>query len=181
VYFVSTDGFACGVDMSARCRYLEYAPTSWVANTPTTANCTTVDANNVKCAWNTASPSAYADTSGAVGNGRKNTQSIITTAGALTAVAAVVSTMYRGGGKSDWFLPSQHELEEMCKYANGKPTGNERVACSAGTLRSDFVTGHYWSSNDGGGGTAIEIDFATGQQNFPMKTMLFIVRPVRAF
>ncbi|MEY3266549.1 MAG: hypothetical protein RJA15_995, partial [Actinomycetota bacterium] len=50
-----------------------------------------------------------------------------------------------------------------------------------GTLKSDFATGHYWSSNDSGSGTAIEIDLGTGLQNYPAKTMQFIVRPIRAF
>ena len=179
VYFVSTAGFTCGLTLASTCKYLEVSPKSWKAATPATANCVNVGSYDAKCVWGTLTPDV--DSSGAVGQGRKNTKSIIDTAGVLTSVAAAVSIAYRGGAKSDWFLPSQHELDEMCKFANGKPTGDIETHCSIGTLKSDFAAGQYWSSNDSGAGTAIQIDFEMGRQNFPTKTLQFIVRPIRAF
>ena len=179
VYFVSSAGFECGLTLASTCKYLEVSPKTWKAATPATANCTDVGSSDTKCVWGTLTP--YVNTSGAVGQGRKNTKAILDTSGVLTSVAALVSTSYRGGGKDDWFLPSQHELDELCKFANGKPTGDVATHCSGGTLKSDFATGHYWSSNDAGNGTAIEIDFGTGMQQFPAKSLQFNVRPIRAF
>lgn len=182
VYYVSTAGFTCGVTMGSTCHYLEYAPTTWKAATGATANCSSVGSDNVECVWASANASNYSSTSGAVGNGAANTKAIIDNTGALNAVAAVVAKAYQGGGKSDWFLPSQHEMDELCKFARNQATGNQSVACaSSGTLRLDFYAGNYWTSNDGGSGTAITIDLMHGTQAFPNKTIARLIRPVRAF
>jgi len=62
-------------------------------------------------------------TSREIGTGKANTAAIL----ALdpTAPAAKVCRDYRGGGKSDWFLPSLDELAIMfdCRSALGDPSG----------------------------------------------------------
>ena len=179
VYYVSTAGFTCGESLASTCHYLEVSPTDWKASTPSSANCVNPDSLNASCVWGTTTP--YVNTSGAVGQGRENNRQITLNVSVLSAWATVVSRAYQGGGKSDWFLPSQHELDELCKYANGKPTGNQQVGCTAGTIQSGFNNMTYWSSNDGGSGTAIAINFATGQQSFPAKTNAYLIRPIRAF
>lgn len=179
VYYVSTAGFTCGESLASTCHYLEVSPTDWKASTPSSANCVNPDSLNASCVWGTTTP--YVNTSGAVGQGRENNRQITLNVSVLSAWATVVSRAYQGGGKSDWFLPSQHELDELCKYANGKPTGNQQVGCTAGTIQSGFNNMTYWSSNDSGSGTAIAINFGTGQQSFPAKTNAYLIRPIRAF
>ena len=181
VYYVSANGFSCGVTMSSTCHYLEVSPANWKASTASSANCTAAGTENVECVWASASLSTFIDTSGAVGNGAKNTKAIIDGVGVLNSWAAVVSKAYQGGGKSDWFLPSQHELDELCKFANGQTTGDQSVACARGTLKTGFYPGNYWSSNDGGSGKAISIDLMHGVQAFPSKDLARLIRPVRAF
>lgn len=182
VYYVSPAGFSCGVTLSSTCHYLEVSPTSWKAATGATANCTAAGSNDVECVWATANASNYASTSGAVGQGAANTKAVIDSTGVLNAVAAVVAKAYQGGGKSDWFLPSQHEMDELCKFSRNQTTGNQSVACTnAGTLRLDFRAGNYWTSNDGGSGTAISVDLLHGTQAFPNKSLARLIRPIRAF
>jgi len=129
--------------------------------------------------WGTANP--FVNTSGAVGAGFENNRQIVLNVSVLSAWATIVSRAYQGGGKDDWHLPSQHELDELCKYANGKTTGVTTTSCSAGTIITGFTDKVYWSSNDSGGGTAIAINFATGAQTFPLKNSAYLIRPIRAF
>ena len=180
VYFVSSAGFMCGADTaSTTCHYLEASPTNWKASTGLSANCVSPDSVTASCVWGTANPSV--NTSGSVGAGFENNRQITLNVSVLSAWATVVSRAYQGGGKTDWHLPSQHELDELCKYANGKTTGVTTTSCSAGTIITGFTNKVYWSSNDSGGGTAIAINFATGAQTYPVKTDAYLIRPIRAF
>lgn len=71
-----------------------------------------------------------------IGYGEKNTQGIIESCGEK-GIAAEICIAYRGGGKSDWFLPSKDELNLM--YENLYLAGI-----------GDFVeNGSYWSSTEG--------------------------------
>lgn len=73
-------------------------------------------------------------TSAAIGSGSKNTDLILLQypADIYPNSAAAVARSFRGGGYSDWFLPSIDELDAMCV--------NKRFL---GTLRDG-----YWSSTD---------------------------------
>ena len=75
------------------------------------------------------------DTSSAIGQGSHNTDAILGVYPAETYPnsASAVARAYRGGGKSDWFLPSIDELTAM--QANRKYLG---------TLQEDS----YWSSTE---------------------------------
>ena len=180
VYFVSSAGFSCGASTArSTCNYLETSPTNWKASTGLSANCVSPDSVTASCVWGTANPTV--DTSGAVGAGFENNRQITLNVGVLSAWATVVARAYQGGGKTDWHLPSQHELGELCKYANGKTTGDKETRCSAGTIITGFTNHVYWSSNDSGNGTAIAINFSTGAQTFPLKTSAYLIRPIRAF
>jgi Protein of unknown function (DUF1566) len=55
---------------------------------------------------------------------------------------------YRGGGKTDWHLPTKDELNELCKYARntGQPAGAAVICGTNGGLRSGFANTGYWSS-----------------------------------
>ena len=58
--------------------------------------------------------SAYVGTDTAIGTGSANTDAIIAQNGAGTNYAAGLARAYRGGGYSDWFLPSKAELNQLC-------------------------------------------------------------------
>jgi len=55
----------------------------------------------------------YADTRDTIGSGWANTDKIIIQNGEGTTYAAGLARAYRGGGYSDWFLPSIDELYQL--------------------------------------------------------------------
>jgi len=97
----------------------------------------TTDAVNVK--WFPTS-SFYGATAISFGQGSFNTLSIITAAGtaSLSSYAAGLASSYRGGGYSDWYLPSKEELNKL--YINRASIGGFAIS---GTLT-------YWSSSQNG-------------------------------
>jgi len=70
----------------------------------------------------------------AIGTGKINTDKIIKAHGE-GKYAAKLCTEYRGGDKSDWFLPSKDELNLMIKNLLDKGIGN-------------FKGSNYWSSTE---------------------------------
>jgi len=70
-----------------------------------------------------------AGTGTAIGTGKENTRLIL--AIDANAPAAKACADYRNGGKSDWFLPSRGELNEMCEARN----------------HIGILTGYFWSSS----------------------------------
>ena len=96
-------------------------------------------------------------------------------AGAATSVS-----QFDGGGKTDWFLPSKDELNELYKQRDtvgGFGIGNEGSSFDA-----------YWSSTQSDAGTTGFADVAWTQyfdggeqQGNDCKCNTFGVRPVRAF
>ena len=102
----------------------------------------------------------------ALGTGANNTRKIIVALGNTGMYAAKVCHDYRGGGYTDWFLPSQNELNLMYK----------RKASIGG-----FVTGWYWSSTESDFKYAWGEYFGNGYLRLFDKKSGFFVRPVRAF
>jgi hypothetical protein len=100
-----------------------------------------------------------------IGAGRKNTSLILATD--ADAPAAKACKDYSGGGKTDWFLPSKDELNEL--YKNKAKVGN-------------FTTGDcYWPSSQFNTGRAWLQGFSyNGQFDF-VKSRPSGVRAVRAF
>jgi hypothetical protein len=121
--------------------------------------------------------------------GMANTNQIyarLTTAGsvATTDYAAGVAWAYTNNSKTDWFVPSKDELNELCKYA--KNTGQDAgggTACTGGSAATarGFSTGAYWSSSEFGGSAARDQDFSTGAQSLNGKVVTSYLRAVRAF
>ncbi len=110
----------------------------------------------------------------ALGKGKKNTAAIIK-ACAEADIAAKICTDYRGGGKSDWFLPSLDELGLM--YTNLYKAG-------VGGLNG----GGYWSSTEydvdrkhyqNFGSTVTRGD--SGHQGADLGNLKKRVRAIRAF
>jgi uncharacterized repeat protein (TIGR02543 family) len=105
----------------------------------------------------------------AVGTGDQNTEAILL--GCATAgIAARLCTSYNGGGFTDWFLPSKDELNLMYENLHyiGTPVGG-------------FAGGPYWSSSEGGVGSAWYQYFSDGDQTLATKVQAVLVRAVRAF
>ena len=84
--------------------------------------------------------------------------------------AAGAAKAYRGGGKADWFLPSQDELNALYEQRG-----------VVGGLASDL----FWSSSQGSDGIFFRAwlqSFGDGYQSYGLPKFLdFRVRPVRAF
>ncbi len=132
-------------------RYLEAAP----------------EDQSVKAEW---SNGDYIDTGAsgtAIGDGLSNTQKIIRTQGE-GQYAARICALYRGGGKSDWFLPSKDELNLM--YEKLKINGH-----------GNFTEYYYWSSSQYNKTDAWSSYFSDGYQNYFVKGDFRRVRAIRAY
>ena len=108
----------------------------------------------------------------AIGTGEQNTADIVAQLGNVAATsAAVYCSDLVFGGQSDWFLPSQDELNQM--YTN---------LHSASPPLGGFSSGYYWSSSELLANGAWVHDFSVfGQYVFFKTTPTSYVRPVRAF
>ena len=160
-------------------RYLEFAPEGWSGNTsdPTAAWCNITTVNFTETIKDDIQKATVGNE---VGKGKANTNLMLI--GCKTG-AAVLAHTYSGGSKSDWFLPSRAELNEMCKYARSQPTGNPVSDCTPdGVLRGGFASKNYWSSSEEATKTNSGQNFGEG---FVLggysKAALFYVRPIRAF
>lgn len=126
-----------------------------------------------------------------VGTGSANTTDMQSPA--CVSGAGVSARAYRGGGFSDWFLPSGEELNAMCNYSrNPTAPAAPSVSCylSSGTSQNvafasgdyGFASNIYWSSTEGSGGCcAFQQSFASGASNYSFKYESLRVRPIRAF
>lgn len=130
VFYVSSTPFTvtdspCG----SSCRYFEWAPNGWAGGGAT---------QDPILPWSSDTTNLLGTTGTAIGTGFANTQKILTSnppyEGAVSGSAFVVAS-YGGGGKSDWFLPSIDELDEMAIYASA-------------TSLSGFAVNHYQSSSE---------------------------------
>ena len=126
----------------------------------------------------------------AIGTGAQNTAEI--EAGCATAgSAADYAADLTEGGKSDWFLPSKNELNELCKFARTQTTGVEATNCSyGGTLRGGFsiigvggiIWADYYSSSEFDSNTAWYLYLEGGYfEHIFNKSYTGYVIPVRAF
>jgi len=160
VFYVHASGtFACGAALSSTCKYLEAAPTSGTA--------AWTDAT-YEWSGNTSEAIGAAAQGTAIGTGYKNTQAMVNQSSTAER-AGTVTRAYRGlNSLSDWYLPSQDELNQM--YVNKSAIG-------------DFSTSvPYRSSSEYIGDRAWTQSFSNGTQiNFSFKGANFFVRPVRAF
>ena len=88
-------------------------------------------------------------------------------AGCATAgIAARLCGDLVQGGYSDWYLPSQDELNAL--YINQVAIGG-------------FANNGYWSSTEAGNNVAWYQDFQFGTQNIDTKNNPYYVRAIRSF
>ena len=106
----------------------------------------------------------------AIGTGLSNTNTIITSQGAATSYAAGLARSYRGGGYTDWYLPSKDELNKL--YLNKTAIGG-------------FASNNYWSSTEDVNFSSLFFawfqDFGNGNPYFDDKGSPLYVRAIRAF
>jgi len=105
-------------------------------------------------------------TSTAIGSGSANTTRIVAQNGAGTTYAAGRARAYRGGGYTDWYLPSMDELNKL--YLNRDAIGG-------------LASAPYWSSSVTNRATAWGQNFRGGDQYGYDKSLCVPVRAVRGF
>jgi hypothetical protein len=189
-YIANSSGFSCGPTLNEKCFYLEAAPPALGL-----ASLDSDVTNSPSRTWAQASPVRYDNatvigsggetaTSIAIGWGYRNTLAVISQGNTNSATSAsALAQSFRGGGKSDWFLPSKDELTQMCTWqagaCYGQPTNN-----NVGTGASGFVSGLYYvSSSENSASTVWGMLMQQGGRSgaFINKNVAYIVRPARAF
>jgi hypothetical protein len=190
VFYVQAAGgtFTCGATLTSTCKYLEAAPANWLTGTtgdPARSWATDNDPGIGK--GNQEALVTGADGT-AIGTGYQNSLAIIAQTGNVAAEsAAVEANAYRGNSKTDWYLPSKDELNQMCKWQRGVAWTSDATVCTGGTRNSGrgasgFSTNFYWSSSEVGASNAWFQWFNDGTQwNLGLKSSSVDVRPVRAF
>ena len=120
--------------------------------------------------WHNGSNTVTGSIGTAIGTGFANTNTIISAQGELsTSYAAGLARAYNGGGKTDWYLPSKDELNQL--YLNKNAIGG---------FASD--TKPYWTSSETGIGSAWAQIFNTGLTSSVLKSgSSKYVRAIRSF
>jgi hypothetical protein len=158
-------------------QYLEFAPNGWFdgMSDPKSIWCDLTDREILQ-------PKSPTDevrflTGNEIGKGKVNTQIMLNI---CNAGAANIASEYFGGGKSDWFLPSLEELNQLCKFARGQTQGIGNCKPS-GSLKQGF-SNHYWSSSEVDAKYAWDRFFNIGNSNLSNKDFDGNwVRPIRSF
>jgi hypothetical protein len=144
-------------------RYLEMAPKNWSGG-----------ASDPTRLWSGNTSDKLSGTSSNVGSGATNTALMIAQAGGGNTAgrAGTSSVAYRGGGLSDWFLPSRDDLTLMYNYRD-----------SVSDPYSFVINQTYWSSvqNEFTNGSALLISLTSGSGVSGGKNTAHYVRPIRAF
>jgi hypothetical protein len=121
-------------------QYLEVAPATWFGGTsdPNSLWCDSTNDTVAKLIPGGTQGLTEGATATEVGLGWSNSERI---ARYCTTGAAVMTRMYHGGGKSDWYLPTSDELAEMCAYFGEAPTTESRTAPFAGNRSCAGIAG----------------------------------------
>ena len=161
-------------------RYLEVAPFGWSDNNPD-AMASWCNVRNMNFTASISDVALKATLGFEIGKGKANTDLMVAF---CSSGAGVLARAYKGGGKSDWSLPSKDELNELCKYAYYEFESLSNTSCDAHTLeiRSEFLERNYlWSSSENDADSAWFQLFHNGYQPYDLKSSRMYVRPVRAF
>ena len=175
VFYAATADFtSTGSACTPNCKYLEAAPVSWgngitVAGGETSGTTT----SDPRLKWCSDTSTQVNATGTAIGTGLANTNLM----NGCTSGAGFHSRAYRGGGLSDWHLPSSAEMLQMFRY-------NYRQTPPVSLSMTDMD--NYWSSTETSSSLAIRTDVNPacgdgGCQYGQFKTAPHSVRPVRAF
>ena len=201
-YYSATAFTSTGSTCNTNCHYLEVAPSdqsTGIVWATAVDKCNNSSSNNNNCQlfsiydpYATPNQADSRTASTAIGKGMANTNTIydpLTRRGVVStsSYAAGIAWAYTNNSKTDWFLPSKDELNELCKYAKntGQASGGGTVCAGAisASVRG-FSTVNYWSSSEStDGSTAWVQTFNAGtQNNYPKDNLsTYYVRPIRAF
>ena len=116
--------------------------------------------------WYNGSYTLTGATGTAIGTGLDNTNKIIASQGNTGSYAAKLCRDFRGGGYTDWYLPSKDEIYKL--YLNRTAIGG-------------FSDNYYWSSTERDSGTALDLRISSGNQNSYGKNAQEFVRAIRSF
>ena len=195
IFYFATTPFVCGPTRTTTCTYLEVAPSGWnTGSDPFRTWAQSAPDNYILTAVNNDSSPETA-TATAIGWGYRNTRAIILQGNTATATsAAALADSYTVTVSSvvydDWYLPSNDELNQMCKWARGQAWTSDATVCdNTGTLNSatygasaaGFVADYYWSSSEEERRSAWQQNFFDGTQTSGGKGSITYLRPVRAF
>ena len=182
VFYVSPTPIDYAEGISTGGTFLEVAPSGWFGNAGEYSN-----------AWCRSGKVGVA-LKAAIGDGADNTFRVAMAGGCAPESAMRKVAEATIGGKSDWFVPSIKELNEVCKFAYRQAGGDPAVNCAPnGPIRADFVglagPGFgTWSSTEvvGGGYTQnYSMNLKTGPSNYDISIegtgSFYSVRPIRAF
>ena len=170
VFYVSPTNFASpGSACGSACRYLEAAPIGWypsVSAGQTDCRFPGTSSADPRCRWSVNAFASIGSIGTAIGAGYANTSTMIAQS-SVAGTAGIMARAFRGGGKTDWFLPSEDEISEMLTQQ---------------LIIDGLSNGHYWSSSEISDGLAWAEYFGLGSVgNSGFKSNEVYVRPVRAF
>jgi hypothetical protein len=121
----------------------------------------------IRIKWDKGTYTITGATGTAIGTGLSNTNKIIVSQGEpAISYAAGLARAYRGGGYTDWYLPSKDELEKL-SYTR--------------EIIGGFVNYYYWSSSEVDLSKAWFQTFFSGRQSISVKGEPAIVRAIRSF
>ena len=194
VFYVASSRFtSIGSACGTVCKYLEAAPVGWIT-APSPAGQTNCVfqypyPTDPACEWSGNTQTAIGSTRKRIGTGYANTSAIISqrNGGNAAGNAATVARTFRGGGKTDWSLPSKAELNALCKWARNDTVttscNDQRYFRDGITPNGGFITESYWSSSEFHYSRAWSQSFTSNTQTQGSSTKRYprFVRPVRAF
>ena len=150
-------------------RYLEVAPKGWSVSVSASGVTTGrvaewCNVGDIVNGWLWDGEATAILGSEEIGKGKANTDLMVAF---CSSGACVEARAYKGGGKSDWFLPSLKELMELSEFVRRF----ESV---------EFEVGHHWSSSEQFNYAWSVVIPVSGVSLNP-KNPLAYVRPIRAF
>ena len=194
VFFVADGNFtqvgATGTMCTTNCKYLEVAPKTWFGGTADPKITFSPNFNAIPA------PGAFLRT---IGGGYQNSVAVVNLYGDVDTHANGAARRYRGNDQTDWFLPSQNELNQLCVYFSNAATRAENISetwaggglCNGSAITGrggigGFSTGLYHASSvlEAAQANSYQQDLANG--NVPYirdirRDAVSNVRPIRAF
>ena len=165
IFYIDSEGFACGTDLQSTCNYLEAAPKTWDSGTFDTAE--------VWCSNSNSAPGTLAS----IGSGALNTELMKSSCTGTTAANQVSDLTL--GGESDWYIPSQDEAVE---FYNNRSVFTGTYQLSGDDNNSDPA--RYLTSTESSGDPGSEffyVKWFNGVAEPGWKLGPWSVRPIRAF